>query len=115
MITNAHRFHELGSLRFAYTKGKTVRSTDIGLRYIENTRRSTWRAAVVVSKKVHKSAVKRNKIRRRIYEVVRLAGIPETQTADLVFTVYTDAVLGMPPTELTAIIQKLLSQAGVTK
>lgn len=114
MITNSHRFHGLGSLRFAYTKGKTVRTSDIGLRYIDNTRRDTWRAAVVVSKKVHKSAVKRNKIRRRMYEVLRLARIPETKNTDLIFTVYTANILTSTPQELTEWISNLLKQASVT-
>lgn len=113
MITNSHRFHGLGSLRFAYTKGKTTRTNDIGLRYIENTRRSTWRAAVVVSKKVHKSAVKRNRVRRRVYEIIRLAGIPQENTADLIFTIYTENVLDMSAVGLQADVSKLLRQANI--
>jgi len=112
MIARTNRFHGLGSLRFAYSKGKTVRTADIGLRYIVNTRRTSWRAAVVVSKKVHKSAVKRNRIRRRIYEVLR--GLPAiTQPVDLIFTVYSADVITMSHTELQSRITRLLSDAEI--
>ena len=51
MILRSNRFHGHGSLRYLYTRGKTVRSNQLSLRYITNGRRNTWRMAVVVSKK----------------------------------------------------------------
>ena len=96
MISQAHRFHGLGSLKYVYAQGKTVRSASMGLRYADNPRRKTWRAAVVVSKKVHKSAVKRNRIRRRIYEVIRTSQILDEQAKDIVISVYDGQVLDVP-------------------
>lgn len=51
------------------------------LRHVVNKRRDGSRLAVVVSKKVAKSAVTRNRIRRRLYEAVRKnwARIPKQQ------------------------------------
>ncbi len=110
MISQKHRFHGLGSLRYVYSKGQVVRTANLGLKYIPNSRRTTWRAAVVVSKKVSKSAVVRNRLRRRIYEAVRLAN-PAEQGIDLVFTVYSDALLESTPAELKGMIDKLLADA----
>jgi ribonuclease P protein component len=112
MITRTHRFHGLGSLRFAYTKGKTVRTSELGLRFVENSRRSTWRAAVVVSKKVHKSAVKRNRIRRQLYEILR-QGPAISKNVDLVFTVYSEAALELTFADLERQVTKLLKDARV--
>lgn len=110
MISQKHRFHGLGSLRFVYSKGQVVRTANLGLKYVPNSRRTTWRAAVVVSKKVSKSAVVRNRLRRRIYEAVRLAN-PQEQGIDLVFTVYNEALLEATPAQLRIIIDKLLTDA----
>ena len=72
MLAQKFRFHGHGSLRYLYKNGDAVRSHLITLKYIANPRRKTSRFTVVVGKKVIKSAVKRNRIRRRVYEVVRL-------------------------------------------
>jgi ribonuclease P protein component len=66
----------------------------------------------VVSKKVHKSAVKRNKIRRRLYETLR-RGPEIRQNVDLIFTVYTESVLEMSAPELSQQVDRLLHQAKV--
>lgn len=112
MITRAHRFHGHGSLRFAYQKGKTVRGNYISLRFVRNNRRTTYRVAVVVSKKVHKSAVVRNRIRRRVYELVRVHLAPE-QPYDLIFSVFDERIATMPAPELQRTILLQLHNAGL--
>lgn len=113
MISKSYRFHGLGSLRFVYNKGKTVRDSQISLRYVINNRRQLHRVAVVVSKKVSKSAVVRNRIRRRIYELLREQQASINQPYDLVFSVFSDQVATMPASELAKRISKLLKNAGV--
>lgn len=112
MISSKNRFHGLGSLRFAYSKGRTVRTQYMGLRFAPNKRRKTYRAAVVVSKKVNKSAVVRNKIRRRVYEAVRANQAIIDVPLDLVFTIYSDTVSDMPYKELEKSVQELLAKAA---
>ena len=51
------------------------------------------RLAVVVSKKVYKSAVKRNRIRRRIYNIVRHEISHHTKSKDMTITVFSPEVL----------------------
>jgi len=82
------------------------------LRYIENTRRHKYRVAVVVSRKVSKSAVVRNRIRRRVYELVREHARRCTKPLDLVFTVYGDTVAELPQAELERLIVSQLQKAG---
>lgn len=72
MISNLFRFHGHNSLRYVYGNGKAVRSQLFTVKYVPNTHRPRPRFSVVVSKKVIKSAVGRNRIRRRIYEYVRV-------------------------------------------
>ena len=113
MIARAHRFHGYNSLRQVYTRGSVVRGQFSALKYLSNPKRTTYRAAVVVSRKVHKSAVVRNRIRRRIYELIR-TNIPDDAAAfDLVFVVYSDQIATIEASELARQITSQLSKAGV--
>ena len=84
----------------------------MSLVFVKNTRKFT-RVAVVVSKKVEKSAVGRNKIRRRIYEALRLNfdNIPKEQ--DYIFVVYSRDVMNMPFRELEKLLGELVTEAKV--
>lgn len=53
-----------------FDTGKTRRSGDFLIKFLPNTDRTT-RAGVVVSKKVAKTAVERNKIKRTIYRLLQ--------------------------------------------
>jgi len=108
MISNTHRFHGRNSLRFVYTNGKTFRSAILAVRIAHNPRVPEYRCAVVVSKKVSKSAVKRNRMRRRIYEIIRRNETHISPHHDIVITVYSDQVVSIPSTELEDIVLKLL-------
>jgi ribonuclease P protein component len=113
MITRSHRFHGYGSLRYIYRNGKTVRGPLSSLKYIQNKRRKSYRLSVVVNKKVNKSAVVRNRIRRRIYEIVRQTEALINEPYDLVFTIFSDQINGLSPDELNRLVKAQLFQAGV--
>jgi ribonuclease P protein component len=107
MIGRKNRFHGYGSLRNTYRNGKVVRGPLCTLKYLRNTRRDNYRVAAVVSKKVSKSAVVRNRIRRRIYESVR-KNIVAGEAYDLIFNVYSDQLATCTTAELDkAIVGKL--------
>lgn len=115
MLSASYRFHGHGSLRYVYKNGQAIRSRLITLKYVSNPHRTTSRFAVVVSKKVHKSAVGRNRIRRRIYEIVR-AELPQNkQITDVVLMVFSSEVLTLPSDELKETVHQLLNQAGLYK
>jgi len=112
MLSRTHRFHGLNSLSFAYRHGQVVRGPELALKYSLNKRRQTYRVAVVVSKKVDKSAVVRNRIRRRVYEAFRTLDSTVSQPYDLIFTVFSSQVATMPMPELQQQIRKRLRQAS---
>jgi ribonuclease P protein component len=113
MINIHHRFHGYGSLRFVYRNGKTVRSPLASLKYVVNDRRKQYRLAVVVSKKVSKSAVTRNRIRRRLYEIVRRHEPHINAPYDLVVTVFSESLATLPPLEVERMVTAQLKQAKV--
>ena len=113
MIDRTHRFQGHSSLRFVYQKGQTIRGPFCSLKFIANHRRRKFRVAVVVSRKVHKSAVVRNRIRRRMYEIVRGLAPRISAPYDLVLTAYSDQLAEMPAKQLEAAIIEKLEKAGV--
>lgn len=110
MLSHRNRFHGHGSLRYLYQHGKKSRSRDLGLYYIENTKRVHSRFAIVVSKKVHKSAVKRNRVRRRIYEIIRLELENIKKPYDYVITVFTPEVIDLDGEKLKKQLLELLAK-----
>lgn len=114
MIDRDHRFHGYNSLSYAYRRGEVVHGQITTVRFVRNPKRQTYRAAVVVSKKVSKSAVVRNRIRRRVYEIVRL-NVPEAANYDIIINVFSDSLATMPSDKLVETIVGQLRQAGITK
>lgn len=113
MISYANRFHGHSSLRYVFKNGETVRSRVLTLRYTKNSHRKRSRFSVSVSKKVLKSAVKRNRIRRRMYEAIRLV-LPEiSRVSDIVFIVTSAELLTMEYPALEASVTRCLVDAGL--
>ncbi|MEK7599561.1 MAG: ribonuclease P protein component [Patescibacteria group bacterium] len=112
MISVAHRFHGYGSLRGVYQGGKNVRGSLVSLRFRSRGPNKPYRVAVVVSRKVNKSAVVRNRIRRRIYEVVRQSEASIEAGTDLVITVFDDKVAEIEAQKLQSAISELLQKAS---
>lgn len=115
MISRKHRFHGLGSLRRVYKQGRTVRSELMAVKMVANERRQTYRLAVVVAKKVSKSAVVRNRIRRRIFEIVRQREGEINQPLDIVISVYSASFASAPPGEVENAVYDLMERVGIIK
>ncbi|MDN5819305.1 MAG: ribonuclease P protein component [bacterium] len=113
MIPYKQRFHGHGSLRYLYRNGDAVRSRTVTIKYITNPMRKNHRLAVVISKKVLKSAVRRNRVRRRIYEIMRLEMTKIDKPQDIALLVFSSEVLSMSHDELKTTIKHLLNQAGL--
>lgn len=113
MIGRKNRFHGYGSLRYVYQHGKTVRGPLTTLKYASNPKREGYRLAVVVSRKVNKSAVVRNRIRRRVYECFRHKSPEFTGFYDMVFTVFHEQLADMPAADLQKLVNGQLKQAGI--
>ena len=112
MISRTNRFHGRAGLGRHYKQSKSVRSSLMALRFMPS-RSTEYRLAVVVSRKVSKSAVIRNRIRRRIYEYVRILSSDFTMPFDLVIIVYDEKVAKLPTGQLRQDIIKMCQKAGV--
>lgn len=113
MLPTRHRFHGHGSLRYVYKNGRAIRTHFLTVKYAKNSRRHHSRFAVVISKKVIKSAVGRNRVRRRVYEILR-AQIPRFNAQyDSAWMIFSAEVRTMPHEELEALIYSMLVEAGM--
>ena len=112
MIQKKYRFHSRGGVRYTYQHGKTIRDSKLSLVFATNAR-NRQRYAVVVSKKVLKSAVGRNHIRRRVYEAIRLELPNIQQPVDCIFVIYAKEVAQMDFSELRKRIHDLLIEAKI--
>ena len=115
MISSKFRFHGHGSLRYVYSHGEAVRSPQATIKWVKNDRRHNSRVSIVVSKKVIKKAIGRNRIRRRLYEYMRQTIPKLDSTYDIVVIVTTPDFRVMSFLELEGIIDELLTKAGLLK
>ena len=112
MLSKKYRFHSRGGVNYVYKNGKTVRRAKMSLVFCDNARGFT-RIAVVVSKKVEKSAVKRNRIRRRVYEALRVNMDAVPKKRDYIFVVYSKDVGVMPFSKLEEMLGELVQESKV--
>ena len=110
MLNRKYRFHSRGGVKYVYNHGKTIRSPKISLVFVKNTRAFT-RMAVVVSKKVDKTAVGRNRIRRRIYEALRINIEKIPKGYDYIFVVYSRDLAKIKFSKLEKILGELVAEA----
>lgn len=118
MLSKKYRFHSRGGVRHTYAHGRTIRSPKLSLVYNNNVRGYT-RFAVVVSKKIEKTAVGRNRIRRRVYEAIRLV-LADSSTnptgsrylkRDYIVVAYNKDIMTMDFVKLKELISSLLEQS----
>lgn len=111
MIPKERRLITKGDFARLFKKGRVVHSRGITLKYSRNDRELT-RFGIVISAKVSKKAVVRNKIRRRLRTSLgrRLDSI--RPGFDAAIMVRKDAI-GMGYKELDAAVERLLEKSGL--
>jgi len=102
-----NRFHGSRDIRFILKKGSHAKSELVSVRKYKSNKA---RIAVIVSKKVHKHAVVRNKIRRRIVSIVNAVRNDQNSTDDMIFIVKSSEVAKMDFDELEKQIFYLINQ-----
>ena len=99
-------------MRYTYQNGKTIRGSKVSLVFADNSR-NKQRYAVVVSKKILKSEVGRNRIRRRIYEAIRLELSKIQKPIDCIFIINSKEILDLDFKEIQKILRDLLKEASI--
>lgn len=115
MIPFNNRFHGHSSLRYVYKNGQAIRSRLLTIKTTVNPNRKNSRIAVVISKKVLKSAVRRNRIRRRIYEYIRPKLAMFNNVYDVAIIVSSGEILNMTHEDMVEQFDQIIDQAGLLK
>lgn len=113
MIAGKYRFHGYGALKYLFGHGKTYRFKSMSIRVASNSRRQHSRVAVVISKKVIKASPKRNRVRRRVYEVLRTHWDTIKPSHDFLVTVYDPHYWEVPHEQLEAEIIEALTRSNL--
>ncbi len=113
MLSHLHRFHGHGSLRYLYRNGQGSSNKLFSVKHNLNSTRVHPRFAVIVSKKIFKSAVKRNRVRRRLYEIIRRHLGEIEKPYDVAITVFSGELLVMPADELEKELMALLAKESL--
>lgn len=111
MFSKINRFHGNQAVRRVYKLGKSIRCRTMSLHYSQSeARQNNTKVGVVVSRKVNKSAVVRNRIRRRVYEQLRSKLVNIEFNGDILVTVYKTELADMPAQQLAIEVDNLLSK-----
>lgn len=113
MLSKKYRFHGYGSLKYVNKNGDKARDKYFVIKTTVNPRRKHSRVAIVISKKIHKSAVARNRVRRRVYELVRLELAHVVVPRDIVVIVVSPEVRFAPHQEIADSIRQLFGELGL--
>ena len=113
MLARTNRFRGRNTLGLVFRRGVTTRSRSLAVRWLP-TEGQDLRAAIVVSRKVSKSAVVRNRIRRRIYALLEQQ-LSKLKTGDLVITVFEASLAEISVAELEKTLLEILKRAGAFK
>lgn len=111
MIGGKYRFHGYGALKHLFGHGKTYRFKSVSVRVAPNARRTHSRIAVVISKKVIKASPKRNRVRRRVYEILRNNWDHIRPAHDILLTVYDPHYWDAPFPQIEAEILEALERS----
>ena len=107
MLRKSNRFHGPKAVGALVRRGKTQRSKNLSVRKKSATK---WRVAVVVKKKLYKSAVGRNSLRRRIFAITReCIESGEFEAQNVVFFVNSTNTHELSYEDLKSEVQSLLA------
>jgi ribonuclease P protein component len=114
MIPKKNRFIGSRPIDRVYKTTRPIRAEAFNIRVKKNSTNS-YRLAVVVSKKVSKSAVVRNRIRRRVFEHVRknFSHTPKLDGCEVIVTVFEESVATIKSEELGRQLKKLFEKSGI--
>ncbi|HEX5798208.1 MAG TPA: ribonuclease P protein component [Candidatus Saccharimonadales bacterium] len=114
MIPKKNRFIGNNAIDRVYKTTRPLRAGGFNIR-AKKSSSGEYRLAVVVSKKVSKSAVVRNRIRRRIFEYARqnIANRPNAAGKEIIITVFEESTATIPAEDLTQQLKKLFKKAGI--
>lgn len=107
MLSRTHRFQGRKRIMEVYRSGRSTRGQYFNTRTLKNGGEA-FHVAVVVSKKVAKKAVERNRIRRKLYSCFNSEELKGIGAVDIIINVHSADVANTSQPELTQQLRKLI-------
>jgi ribonuclease P protein component len=108
MLKKTNRINKTRELQKVYRSGKTMHTPALVIKFVQGPK---TRVGLVVSKKISKKAVERNRIKRALREKMR-RGLPELITGDYMLVAKPSAA-SYKGKELSSQLEISLKKAGV--
>jgi len=112
MIARPYRLRTAADFNKTYQRGRSTNADSMYIKYYQSHHASS-KVAVVVSKKVSKRAVTRNRSKRRVIEVVRKNWQSVLPGYNFIITIKQD-LSKAPAAEVEATVLSLLKRSGLT-
>ncbi len=95
-------------------EGKVYQSANFGIAYLERGDKDPSRFGFIVSTKIAKDSVDRNRFKRAMSEAVRIASIDLTTGFDAVFLAKT-SIVRVPTSEIMKEVRLSLKESGLSR
>lgn len=107
MISRKNRLKR-SEVKHVLKKGQKLFSPVFSIKFVEN-REKTNKFAVIISKKVTPKAIQRNRLRRQIYEILRLND-DQSENKYNIILIGSPKIIGMTYSEMEQNIKSLLKK-----
>lgn len=114
MLSKKYKLNNPQDFKKVQTEGEVYQSKNFGIAYLKREDSEVSRFAFIVSTKISKDAVDRNRFKRTLSETVRLATIDLLPGFDVVFLAKT-SIVNTPASELMKEVREGLKKSGLTK
>lgn len=112
MLSREYKLKKDNDFKKVFEKGKFYHSDFIKIRFLKNDLKVT-RFGIVVSSKISKKAVSRNRIRRRLEEIIRIR-LDQIRSGFDIVVLFEPEVIGKNHKQIEQVFVNLIKEAKLT-
>ncbi len=114
MLSKKYKLTDSSDFKKVQNEGKVYQSKNFGIAYLKRGDNEASRFAFIVSNKISKDAVDRNRFKRTMSDAVRLSTIELSPGFNVVFLAKT-SIVNTPASELMKEVREGLKNSGLIK
>ncbi len=114
MLSKKYKLSDSNDFKKVRDEGKVYQSKNFGIAYLKREDNETSHFAFIVSTKISKDAVDRNRFKRTLSDAVRLATIDLMPGFDVIFLAKT-TIVNTPASELMKEVREGLKASGLVR
>ena len=113
MLSKKYKLTDSADFKKVQNDGNVYQSKNFGIAYLKREDTNVSRFAFIISNKIAKEAVDRNRFKRTMSDAVRLNTIHLLPSFDVVFLAKT-SIVNTPASELMKEVEKGLKESGIS-